>query len=58
MCTMPKTESAKALAGITALAKVQVSISIYHIPRTDCPYETDTFFFIVSVHEGFRVLRS
>ena len=55
---MPKTESAKALAGITALAKVQVSISIYHIPRTDCPYETDTFFFIVSVHEGFRVLRS
>ena len=43
MCTMPKTESAKALAGITALAKVQVSISIYHIPRTDCPYATDTF---------------
>ena len=27
-------------------AWIEVSISIYHIPPTVCPYETDTFFFI------------
>ena len=26
---------------------VRVSISIYHIPPTDCPYETDTFSFTI-----------
>jgi hypothetical protein len=33
--------------GITVeLFDCQVRISVYHIPPTDCPYETDTFFFI------------
>jgi hypothetical protein len=37
---------------------LKVSISIYHIPPTDCPYETDTFFFISKlVGEACHILR-
>jgi len=37
---------------------LQVGISIYHIPPTDCPYETDTFFFYLSVRRAVSVRRA
>ena len=35
-----------AAVGAGGRAVVRQVFPIYHIPPTDCPYETDTFFFI------------
>ena len=44
------------IASAAGLAKV--SISTHHIPPTDCPYETDTFFFIAEEHGNLNLIDS